>query len=91
MNYYLLVYHVVDDYIRLRAPFREEHLRLVNEAHQRGELLIAGALTDPVDQAVLVFRLPDKSAIERFVLNDPYVINGLITRWDIRQWMVVVV
>lgn len=90
MNYYLLIYHVVDDYVTRRAPFREEHLRLAREAHSRGELVIGGALTDPTDQAVLVFRSSDGSAVERFVANDPYVKNGLVPRWEIRNWNVVI-
>ena len=56
MNYYVLIYEVVDDYVARRSAFREEHLRLAREAHRRGELLLAGALTDPADRALLVFR-----------------------------------
>jgi len=90
MNYYLLFYHTVDGYVEKRAPFRNDHLRLVREAHGRGELIMAGALADPVDQAVLVFRAPDTKVIEEFVRNDPYVQHGLITQWEIRAWTVVV-
>jgi uncharacterized protein YciI len=90
MNYYLLIYHVVHDYVARRAPFREEHLRLAREAHDRGELVLAGALTDPIDQAVLVFRWPDRSVAENFVANDPYVKHGLVPRWEIRNWDVVI-
>lgn len=90
MRYYLLIYHVVEDYVERRAPLREEHLRLVREAHSRGEILMAGALADPVDQAVLVFRCPDPNVIEEFVRRDPYVRHGLVRRWEIRPWTVVV-
>ncbi len=90
MNYYLLVYHVVENYVARRAAFRDEHLRLAREAYARGELVMGGALTDPVDQAVLVFRSPDPSAAEKFVLNDPYVKNGLVPRYEIRNWNVVI-
>ena len=90
MNYYLLIYHVIDSYVALRAPHREEHLRLVGEAHDHGELVMAGALADPVDQALLVFRCPDKKVIHEFIRKDPYVNNGLISRWEIRDWTVVV-
>ena len=58
MNYYLLFYHVGDDYVTRRAPYRDEHLRLVKEAYERGELIMAGALANPVDQAILVFHVP---------------------------------
>ncbi len=90
MNYYLLIYHVVDDYVRLRAPHRNEHLRLVSEAHARGELVMAGALANPVNQAILVFRCPDKNSIHEFIRKDPYINHGLITRWEIRDWTVVI-
>lgn len=45
MRYYVLFYYVVDDYVS-RSAFREEHLRLAREANQRGELNLAGALSD---------------------------------------------
>jgi uncharacterized protein YciI len=90
MNYYVLIYHVVDDYVSRRATFREEHLRLAREAHDRGELILGGALADPADTALLVFCTPDKSPIEKFIQNDPYVQNGLVPRWEIRPWTVVI-
>lgn len=90
MNYYALIYYVVSDYITRRATYRDEHLRLAREANHRGELVLAGAFSDPTDRALLVFRAPDKSVIEGFIKEDPYVINGLVMRWEIRPWTVVV-
>ena len=90
MNYYLLFYHVVDDYVARRARFRDEHLRLARAAHERGELILGGALSDPADAALLVFRAADKSVVENFVQADPYVINGLVKKWEIRPWTVVI-
>ena len=90
MEFYLLIYHLVDDYISRRAPFRDEHLRLARAAHDRGELLLGGALADPVDKAILVFRSLDRTAVEDFIRNDPYVANGLISQWEIRPWTVVI-
>lgn len=90
MKYFALLYHVVDDYVARRAQFREAHLRLAGEAHRRGELLLAGAWSDPVDGALLVFRAPDPSVVETFARNDPYVTNGLVTRWEVRPWAVVI-
>jgi len=89
MNYYALFYDVVEDFVARRTAYREEHLRLVREAHRRGELLLAGALTDPADRALLVFRAPDRSVAEDFARNDPYVTRGLVTRWEVRPWAVV--
>ena len=90
MSYFVLFYHVVDDYVSRRAPFREEHLRLARAAHDRGELVLGGAFSDPADTAMLVFRAADKSVAENFVRTDPYVINGLVSKWEIRPWTVVI-
>ena len=90
MKYFAMIYYVVDGFVSRRTPFREEHLRLVGEAHRRGELLLAGAMGDPVDRALLVFRTPDRSTAENFARNDPYVINGLVTRWEVQPWTVVI-
>jgi uncharacterized protein len=90
MKYFLLIYHVVDDYVSRRAAFREEHLRLARAAHDRGELLLGGALADPVDQAILVFRSPDRTVVEEFVRNDPYIANGLVSKWEIRPWTIAI-
>jgi hypothetical protein len=59
MKYFALIYYVVDDYLARRPAYRAGHLRLAGEAHRRGELLLAGAFTDPVDRALLVFRAAD--------------------------------
>jgi uncharacterized protein len=88
--YFILLYEVVDDFINRRAPFRPEHLKMVEEAHQRGELVMAGAFSEPVDGAALVFRGGDPAVATHFVEADPYVTNGLVTKWRVRNWNVVV-
>jgi uncharacterized protein YciI len=80
MVYFALFYEVVDDFVARRLPYREEHLRLARAAHHRGELLLAGALTEPADRALLVFRGVARSVVEDFARADPYVTNGLVTR-----------
>ena len=78
----------VDDYVERRAPLRGQHLELARQSHERGEMVIAGALADPVDGAVLVFST--REAAEAFARNDPYVLNGLVTRWRVRNWTTVI-
>ncbi|HXJ16814.1 MAG TPA: YciI-like protein [Candidatus Polarisedimenticolia bacterium] len=90
MAYYALIYDLVDDYLARRAAFREEHLRLAAEAHASSELVMGGAFADPADKALLVFRGDDRSVAESFARNDPYVRNGLIKRWEVRPWTVVI-
>ena len=88
--YYLLFYDYVEDAVERRAPFREGHLRLAREALARGELLMGGAFAEPVDGAALLFQADDPSVVEAFLRRDPYVTNGVVTRWRIRPWTVVV-
>ena len=90
MEYFVLIYSLVDDYLIRRTTFRETHLRLAKESNSKGELIMAGAFSDPADRALLVFRVKDKAVIEEFIRNDPYVENGLVTRWEIRPWSVVI-
>jgi uncharacterized protein len=86
---FILFYDVTPDYVVRRTEFRTEHLRLAWDFADRGELLIGGALEDPVDGAILLFRCPSKETVEKFVAKDPYVANGLVTSWRIRPFKTV--
>jgi uncharacterized protein YciI len=88
--HYLLFYEVVRDYEERRMAHRAAHLAHAGAACARGELLLGGALADPVDGAVLLFRGDSPAAAEAFAVADPYVINGLVTRWRVRAWTTVV-
>jgi hypothetical protein len=90
MDYYALIYETVDDYVARRAEFRELHLGAARAARDRGELILAGAFDNPVDRALLIFRANDKSKVEAFARKDPYVVNGLVKKWEVRPWKVVV-
>jgi hypothetical protein len=90
MTHFALTYDVVDGFVDKRMQYRAAHLALVRDAHARGELLLAGALGDPPDGALLVFRAESAEAVERFAEADPYVTNGLVTKWRVRPWTVVV-
>ena len=88
--HYLLIYDVADGYLERRGTYRADHLQLLEEAEARGELMLADALADPVDGAVFLFRGAGPEAAEAFAKADPYVVNGLITRWRVRKWPTVV-
>jgi uncharacterized protein len=88
--HYLLFYEVADDYLTRRAEFRNVHLQLGWEASERGELVMGGALANPVDGAVLLFKSDSPEAAERFAKADPYVKNGIVKRWYVREWTTVV-
>jgi hypothetical protein len=88
--HYLLFYDVGDGYVERRVALRAAHLAHAREAVTRGELVLGGALANPVDGAVLLFRGPSPEVAERFAAADPYVKNGLVTKWRVREWTTVV-
>ena len=90
MTYLLLEYTLVDDYLERRAPLRDEHLALARAASERGDLVLAGALADPADRALLVWDTEDASVVTAFAEADPYVREGLVLRWVVRPWTVVI-
>lgn len=89
MKHYLLFYEVGDDYQARRANYRAAHLTKAWKASQRGELVLGGALADPLDGAVLLFKGESRSVAEDFARADPYVTSGLVKRWHVREWTTV--
>lgn len=87
--HYLLFYEFGEDYLSRRPEFRREHLDLAWKASERGELVLAGALSNPIDGALLLFKGDSPQGAERFAGADPYVRNGLVKRWHVRQWTTV--
>jgi len=88
--HYLLFYDVVQDYAERRVPLRAAHLALARRAVERGELVLGGALANPLDGAVLLFRGSSPNVAAAFATADPYVVNGLVTKWRVREWTTVV-
>lgn len=87
--HYLLFYEVADDYLSRRAEFRNAHLELAWAAVERGELVLGGALANPADGVVVVFKGDSPAVAENFARVDPYVTNGIVKRWHVREWTTV--
>ena len=87
--HYLLFYEVAEVYVSRRADFRDAHLQKAWEASERGELVLGGALANPVDGAVLLFRGDSPEVAEKFARVDPYVTSGAVKRWHVREWTTV--
>jgi hypothetical protein len=88
--HYLLFYEAGLDYEERRKPFRAAHLQHARDAVARGDLVLGGAFANPIDGAVLLFRGESPAAAEQFAKADPYVVNGVVKRWYVRQWSTVV-
>jgi uncharacterized protein YciI len=89
MQHYLLTYTLAPDYLERRPEFRGAHLALAHAAVARGELLLGGPL-DPPEEAMLLFAGEDAGVAEAFAEADPYVLNGIVARWRVREWITVV-
>jgi uncharacterized protein YciI len=87
--HWLLLYDYVEDIVERREPHRPAHLGLVQDLHDQGVVVMAGALGDPVDGAAFVFRSDDRAAVDDFLAHDPYMKAGLVTGWSARPWRVV--
>ena len=90
MKYFILTYLVTHDYMERRGDYRDKHLALADKYYKEGSLIMGGALARPADKAVLIFRSEKIELVQGFVEEDPYVKNGLVEDWDIREWTVVV-
>ena len=88
--HYILFYTTADDYMERRGEFRQLHLDMASEALDKGEIVMGGALADPPDKAIIVFKGDSPELAETFAKNDPYVLNGVVTSWEVRPWNVVI-
>jgi uncharacterized protein YciI len=88
--HYLLIYELAPDYLERRGQFRNEHLKLAWDAQARGDMVLAGALADPADQAILLFECDSPDPVTMFAATDPYVTNGLVRSFRVRPWNTVV-
>lgn len=76
--------------IRILAKSRDNSDQKAWRASERGELVLAGALADPVDGAVLLFHGDSPEVAEKFAKADPYVTSGIVRRWQVREWTTMV-
>lgn len=87
--HYILFYEYAPDYMQRRGEFREQHMSLAKAAIDRGEFFLGGAFAEPVDGAAIVFKGNSPEVAESFAQADPYVVNGLVTSWHVREWTTV--
>jgi uncharacterized protein YciI len=90
LKHFLLFYEADGDYAERRIPHRAAHFAHARAAKERGELVLAGAFADPVDGSVLLFKGETAAAARRFAEHDPYVLNGVVQHWRVREWTTVI-
>ena len=83
-----LHYTYVDNMLEKRQPHRAAHLAYASKKNSQGDVIMGGALSNPVDAGIIICR--SVAAAEAFAASDPYVINGLVTEFQVREYNVVV-
>jgi uncharacterized protein len=77
----------IDEIKSKHAATIAAHLARSNDLHKKGTLLMAGAFLDNPDEPVSTMGIfASKEAAEEYAKGDPFVLNGLVTKWYIREW-----
>lgn len=63
------------------------HKERTKELHNQGTILMAGAFLDNRDAALSTMAVcATREAAEEFVKGDPFVLNGMVKKWYVREW-----
>jgi uncharacterized protein YciI len=89
-TYLLLTLDYVEDILEKRDPYRAEHIAGAKAEEEAGKCVLAGALQNPTDKGVFVFKDCDEAYVKNFVESDAYYKAGLVPSYTIRPWMIVV-
>ena len=82
---YVLLYESADDVASKAPPHFPAHKARLDEFHARGDLLMVGTSGDPQSQgSMAIFRT--RESAEEFVRDDPFLLNGVVRSYEIREW-----
>jgi uncharacterized protein YciI len=82
---YVLFYESGDDVAVKAPPHFPAHFERIKAFHARGELLLVGTFGDPQAHGSMgVFA--SRAGAEEFVADDPFVLNGVVRGYEIREW-----
>jgi uncharacterized protein YciI len=79
-----MLYEVAEDGMAKAKANYPGHRARLDDFHARGVLLMAGPFCDPMQGAMGVFTT--RQAAEEFIQGDPFVVNGVVARWTLREW-----
>ncbi|MGI8588644.1 MAG: YciI family protein [Chloroflexia bacterium] len=82
---YVVFYDNADDVLSIVMPHVPGHCARLADFHARGTLLMGGIFANVQEVgAMLIFTT--REAAEEFVRGDPYILNGVVRNWYIREW-----
>ena len=63
------------------------HIARSKELHARGTLLMSGAFLDKPQEPLRTMAIHTSyEAAEEYITGDPFVLNGMVRTWSIREW-----
>jgi uncharacterized protein YciI len=91
MKHFLLIYNYAPDWMEKRGPVRPAHLELARASVARDELQLGGAVpSDESPFGLVLFKSETAQTAEDFARADPYVNQGVVAKWRVREWITVV-
>ena len=82
---YVLFYEPGDDVATYAPAHFPAHSARLEEFHARGDLLMVGTFGDPQTEGSMSI-FTSREAAEEFAKEDPFVLNGVVRDWHIREW-----
>ncbi len=90
MKHFVLFYDYPADFRERRAPHRAAHVVHANASAAGDALQLGGAFGDDPPLGMLLFKGEGPAVAEDFARADPYVVNGIVSSWRVREWVTVV-
>jgi uncharacterized protein YciI len=82
---YVLFYESADD-VASKAPAHfPAHEARLGEFHSQGTLLMVGTFGNPQEEGSMAV-FTTREAAEEFARGDPFVLNGVVRNWFVRDW-----
>jgi len=82
---YVVLYESADNVLEKAPAYFRAHSERVDEFHAHGTLLLTGTFADPQEHGSMAI-FTTREAAEEFVAGDPFVLNGVVRRSEIREW-----
>ena len=82
---YVLLYESAEDVLAKAPAHFEAHSARGQEFYERGSLIAYGPFGDPQEHGSMAL-FTSREAAEEFVREDPFVLNGVVSGWQIREW-----
>jgi len=85
--FFQTLYDSFEDALSKAPDVIAAHKSRSQELHAGGTLLMAGAfLNNPGEPLGTMAICTTREAAEEYARGDPFVLNGMVSKWHIREW-----